>query len=105
MSTGREIIPILVIHGWPTTVTSFYKLIKLLTTPKASYDFVFEVIAPSAPGNGFSEAPKKPGLDYSQIATIYYRLMYLIGHEKFFIHAADTGAFIGQSMALLYPER
>ncbi|CAH1396959.1 unnamed protein product [Nezara viridula] len=104
VAKGKTIIPILLIHGWLGSVSSFYKLILQLVKPKESYDFVFEVIAPSIPGSGFSEAPQIPGLDPVHVASIFHRLMYLVGHEKYYIHAADLGAHIGQAQALLYPE-
>ena len=62
---------ILLIHGWPGSVWEFYKLIPLLTDTNNEKKKVveeevvtggFEVICPSIPGYGFSEAPHKPGL-------------------------------------------
>ncbi len=54
----------LLVHGWPGSVWEFYKIIPMLTDP-ASYggkeEDAFEVIAPSIPGFGFSDAPNKSG--------------------------------------------
>lgn len=62
---GRAVQPILMVHGWPGSFYEFYKIIPLLTEP-ARYglgdgDVVFEVICPSIPGYGFSEAPHQKG--------------------------------------------
>ena len=55
------------VHGWPGSVWEFYKIIPMLTDP-ASYggkdDDAFEVIAPSIPGYGFSEAPHRTGTQH-----------------------------------------
>lgn len=47
---GLKVVPLLLVHGWPGTVREFYEIIPLLTTPRSNRDFVFEVIAPSLPG-------------------------------------------------------
>ena len=56
--------PILITHGWPGSVWEFYKLIPRLTDP-GKYggrdEDAFEVICPSIPGYGFSEAPHQQG--------------------------------------------
>lgn len=52
------------VHGWPGSFYEFYKIIPLLTDPKShglSDEHVFEVICPSIPGYGFSEASSKKG--------------------------------------------
>ena len=56
--------PLLMVHGWPGSFYEFYKIIPLLTDPKnhgLSDKHVFEVICPSIPGYGFSEAASKKG--------------------------------------------
>lgn len=50
-----QVVPLLLLHGWPGSVREFYEAIPLLTTPKPGYDLVFEVIAPSLPGFVFSQ--------------------------------------------------
>ena len=57
----------LMVHGWPGSVVEFQKVIPKLTTPQASRDFVFELIIPSLPGYGFSQAASKPGLGPPQV--------------------------------------
>ena len=47
--------PLLLVHGWPGSVWEFYKIIPILTEQG------FHIIAPSIPGFGFSEAPKRKG--------------------------------------------
>jgi len=49
------------VHGWPGSFYEFYGIIPLLTEPASPDDIAFEVICPSIPGYGFSEAPHKKG--------------------------------------------
>lgn len=50
-----KVLPLLMLHGWPSSSKEFDKVIPMLTTPREGYDFVFEVIAADLPGFGFSE--------------------------------------------------
>lgn len=64
MPSGRTPKPLLMVHGWPGSFYEFYKIIPLLTDPKThglGDEHVFEVICPSIPGYGFSEASSKKG--------------------------------------------
>lgn len=51
----------MLVHGWPGSVYEFYRILPLLTDSLDS--LAFEVICPSIPGYGFSEAPHKQGED------------------------------------------
>lgn len=52
---GVKVLPLLMLHGWPSSSKEFSKVIPILTSKKEGYDFVFEVIAVDLPGFGFSE--------------------------------------------------
>ena len=93
------------IHGWPSSVREFYSITPMLTTPRHDVDFVFEVIAPSLPGFGFSQTSTKPGLHAAHIASIFNELMTRLGHEKYCIQGGDWGSLIGQAQAVLFPDR
>ncbi|NWQ79356.1 HYEP hydrolase, partial [Columbina picui] len=59
---GQSAKPLLMVHGWPGSFYEFYKIIPLLTDPAShglSDEHIFEVVCPSIPGYGFSEAPHK----------------------------------------------
>lgn len=53
--TNVKTLPLLMLHGWPSSSKEFDKVIPLLTTPRDGYDFVFEVVAADLPGFGYSE--------------------------------------------------
>lgn len=64
LPAGRTPKPLLMVHGWPGSFYEFYHIIPLLTDPKnhgLSDEHVFEVICPSIPGYGYSEASSKKG--------------------------------------------
>ncbi|CAH2098059.1 unnamed protein product [Euphydryas editha] len=99
---GVTVVPILLMHGWPGSVREFYEAIPLLTKQASGYDFAFEVVVPSLPGYGFSDAAIRPGLGVAQIAVIFKNLMNRLGHKKFYIQGGDWGSAIGSSMATLF---
>ncbi|XP_031346451.1 juvenile hormone epoxide hydrolase 1-like [Photinus pyralis] len=103
-SSGKDVVPLLMLHGWPGSIREFYEVIPLLTAPQADRDFVFEIIVPSLPGYGFSEAASKPGLAAPQIAAVFKKLMERLGFKKFYIQGGDWGAIIASHFATLYPE-
>lgn len=64
LSPGQKVYPILMVHGWPGSFYEFYHILPLLTEPGShglDPDMAFEVICPSIPGYGFSEASSKTG--------------------------------------------
>ncbi|XP_013165393.1 PREDICTED: juvenile hormone epoxide hydrolase-like [Papilio xuthus] len=101
---GVDVVPLIILHGWPGSVREFYEAIPLLTQQQPGYNFAFEVIAPSLPGFGFSDAPVRPGLSTTQMAVIFKNLMTRLGFKKFYIQGGDWGSTTGSAMATLYPE-
>ncbi|XP_023946624.2 juvenile hormone epoxide hydrolase [Bicyclus anynana] len=99
---GVTIVPLLLLHGWPGSVREFYEAIPLLTKKTEGYDFVFEVIIPSLPGYGFSDAAVRPGLGAPQMGVIFKNLMNRLGHKKYYIQGGDWGALICNSMATMF---
>lgn len=90
-------------HGWPGSVRELYASIPLLTTPRKGYNFVFEVVAPSLPGYGFSEGAARPGLGAVQMGVVMRQLMERLGFQKFYVQGGDWGSVIATHMATLYP--
>ncbi|XP_037941789.1 juvenile hormone epoxide hydrolase 1-like [Teleopsis dalmanni] len=101
---GKKVVPLLLLHGWPGSVREFYEFIPLLTTPNAKSDYVFEVIAPSLPGYGWSQGAAKTKFGPVQIAVILRNLMLRLGHDKFVIQGGDWGSIIGSTAAAVFPE-
>lgn len=100
-----KVIPLLMLHGWPSHCFEFRKIIPLLTTVPQGEDFVFEVVCPSIPGFGFSEPPHRRGMNATVVARIFAKLMVRLGHSKFFVHGGDWGSRIASNMARFFPNR
>lgn len=83
----------------------FYKIIPLLTSPRPEYDFVFEVIAPSLPGFGFSSAATIPDLSSMQMSVVFKNLMLRLGYDKYYVQGGDWGAAVIRTMSCLYPQQ
>ncbi|OQV21190.1 Epoxide hydrolase 1 [Hypsibius exemplaris] len=102
-----RVTPIILLHGWPGSFFELYKLIPLLTTPQqiSGNDYAaFEVIIPSLPGYGFSDAAQKTGLNPPHIARIFNKLMTRLKLIKYFVHGGDWGSAVGRSLAIMYPD-
>ena len=104
-SSRSDARPLLIQHGWPSTVYDFHKIIDALAEPHDSSLPAFHVIAPSLPGYGWSDIPTKAGLGPPAIADMWAVLMSRLGYDEFFYHGGDWGAPIGAQLALRHPER
>uniref|UniRef100_W5NG22 Epoxide hydrolase n=1 Tax=Lepisosteus oculatus TaxID=7918 RepID=W5NG22_LEPOC len=102
---GKTAIPLLMVHGWPSSFFEFYGILPLLTEPANPDDIVFQVICPSIPGYGFSEAPHKQGFDSVCAAHIFYKLMKRLGFNEFYAQGGDWGCLICTNIAQLQPSR
>ncbi|KFV98027.1 Epoxide hydrolase 1, partial [Eurypyga helias] len=103
---GQSAKPLLMVHGWPGSFYEFYKIIPLLTDPAShglSDEHVFEVICPSIPGYGFSEAPHKKDFNSVSAASIFYELMLRLGFNEFYAQGGDWGWLICTNLAQIAP--
>jgi microsomal epoxide hydrolase len=107
-SENPDAIPLMIVHGWPGSISEFTKIIGPLTDPLAhggdSAD-AFHVIAPSLPGFGFSGIPNQPGYSPEKIAHVLAALMGKIGYPRYAIAGGDWGAIINRHLANNYPQR
>ncbi|XP_062851855.1 epoxide hydrolase 1 [Trichomycterus rosablanca] len=99
---GQKVLPLMMVHGWPGSFFEFYKILPLLT--ETEDDIVFEVICPSIPGYGYSEAPQKQGFITVDAARIFHKLMERLGFSEYYLQGGDWGAFITVNMAQMKPE-
>lgn len=103
-ATGKTIVPLLLIHGWPGSVREFYEIIPKLTSPSAQHNVVFEVIAPSLPGYGFSQAASKTGFGPIEMSIVLRNLMIRLGHQRFYVQGGDWGSILGSNIATIFPK-
>src|SRR5262245_28458547 len=106
---GPNPIPVLMLHGWPSTFVQFEKIIPLLTDPAAHGAPAapsFDVVVASLPGYGFSDAPKERGAAIRAIAERMTKLMTeTLGYQRFALRGSDIGGSVTQQISLAHPER
>ncbi|XP_061546506.1 epoxide hydrolase 1 isoform X1 [Phycodurus eques] len=100
--TKQKVVPLMLVHGWPGSFFEFYKILPLLT--ESNIDLAFEVICPSIPGYGFSEAPHQKGFDSLAAARIFLKLMERLGFLQFYLQGGDWGSLITTNMAQIKPQ-
>ena len=105
---GPDPLPLLVTHGWPSSVWEFYKLIPRLTDPSrfgGDPADAFTVVAPSLPGYPLSFRPGQPRCGVVEDTETLRRLMLeTLGYRRFVAHGGDWGAFITARLAALHPD-
>ncbi|KAK2853035.1 hypothetical protein Q7C36_008236 [Tachysurus vachellii] len=99
---GQKVLPLMMVHGWPGSFYEFYKILPMLTEIKG--DVVFEVICPSIPGYGYSEAPHIQGFNSMDAARIFHKLMERLEFSQYYVHGGDWGSLITSNMAQMKPE-
>ena len=107
-SRDPDAIPVLLLHGWPSSFVQMLDLIPLLTDP-AAHGLLnapsFHVVAASLPGFGFSDVPTRPGVGFATSAALMATLMHdALGYERYGVRGSDLGGVIVRQMALAYPE-
>jgi pimeloyl-ACP methyl ester carboxylesterase len=103
---GRRPLPLLLSHGWPSSFAEFAGIVGPLTDPQAHgghADDAFDVVVPSLPGYGFSDALPKGST--RQVTALWIKLMRALGYDRFGAHGGDIGAFITNRLAIEYPDR
>ena len=88
--------PLILTHGWPSTFAEMLPLVPLLDG--------FDLVIPSLPGYGFSDAPSGPHTT-RDTARLWHRLMQGLGYERYGAHGTDFGAAVSTFMAIQEPDR
>jgi microsomal epoxide hydrolase len=87
--------PLLLLHGWPSTVWEFHRVIPALREH-------FRLVVPSLPGYGWSVGLGRAGT--REMGDAFHRLMASLGHEQYLVAGGDWGAHIGSYMGHAYPD-
>ncbi|KAF1965032.1 alpha/beta-hydrolase [Bimuria novae-zelandiae CBS 107.79] len=99
-SDRPDAIPILFLHGWPSTSLEWEKVIHPLAHPNDTNTPAFHVVAPDLPGFGFSPAPAAPGLGASEHASLFASLMAQLGYSRYALYSTDLGTVIAQAFVV-----
>lgn len=106
-SPNPDAMPLILTHGWPSSVADFLKLIGPLTDPGAhggAIEDSFDVVIPSLPGFGFSAKPTETGWNVERIATAWAELMQRLGYTRWAAHGGDWGAVVTTMLGAMQPD-
>jgi epoxide hydrolase len=96
-SSNPDALPLVLTHGWPTSVVEYLDLIGPLSPD-------FHLVIPSIPGFAFSGPTRERGWNWYRIAKAWVELMRRLGYERFGAHGNDAGALISPEVGRLAPE-
>jgi len=106
-SPHQDALPLIITHGWPGSIVEMLEVIGPLTEPTlygGNAEDAFDVVIPSIPGFGFSEAPKEVGWDPGRIAAAWAKLMDRLGYTYYVAQGGDQGASITDAMGRIAPD-
>ena len=88
-------LPLLILHGYPSSVVEYMKIIEPLTNPRAyggDPADAFDVVIPSLPGYGFSIPLREAGWELNRTSRVMVELMRRLGYERYLALGSDIGA-------------
>jgi epoxide hydrolase len=100
-------LPLIISHGYPSSVVEFLSILGPLTDPRAHGGDpadAFHVVVPSLPGYGFSVPLRQTGWDMPHITRAWAGLMGRLGYKRYGAHGGDIGAGITGMLASIEPE-
>jgi pimeloyl-ACP methyl ester carboxylesterase len=101
-------LPLLLVHGYPSSVAEFLDLIGPLTDPRSHGGDpadAFHLVIPSVPGFGFSTPVRDTGWEVSRSARAVAELMRRLGYDRYGAHGGDVGAGVTGGLAAAHPDR
>ena len=102
-SSRSDARPLLITHGWPSSIVEALDVIPSLVNPPAG-EPAFHVVVPSLPGYGFSDKPHTTGWGIEKISDAWAELMRRLGYGRFLATGGDWGAMITTTLALRHPD-
>jgi pimeloyl-ACP methyl ester carboxylesterase len=91
--------PLLITHGFPSSVAEFVHLIEPLVNPAAGQ--AFHVVTPSLPGYAFSTPLGATGWAMGRTARAWAELMRRLGYQRYGVHGGDIGAGVSGMVAAI----
>jgi epoxide hydrolase len=95
-------VPLILVHGWPGSVTEYLDVIGPLADPRGhglGPDIAFDLVVPSLPGFGWSGPTPDVGWNPRRIARAFVILMRRLGYPRYGAAGNDWGSFIVPEMA------
>lgn len=106
-SPEPKAFPLILTHGWPSSVVEFLGIIGPLSDPRANGldpALAFDLVIPSLPGFGFSSPMTAPGWDTAHVAKAWDILMKGLGYARYGAQGGDVGALVGKELGILKPD-
>ena len=101
-------VPIILSHGWPYTFAEMLPIAAYLVDPArhgGRPGDTFDVVIPSLPGFGFSDAPGEAHFVANEIAERWHALIHdVLGYERYATYGEDVGTWISDWTAALHPD-
>lgn len=97
-------MPLLLAHAYPGSSAEFMDMVGPLTDPVAyggRAEDAFSVVAPDAPGYGFSQPVTETGWTTARTARAYDTLMRRLGYERYGVHGSDRGAMVARELGVM----
>jgi pimeloyl-ACP methyl ester carboxylesterase len=94
-SQEDDALPLILTHGWPSSVIDYLDLIGPLTNPRShggEATQAFHLVIPSLPGFGFSGPTHDVGWDRYRVARAWAELMHRLGYERYGVQGNDWGS-------------
>jgi epoxide hydrolase len=107
-SPEPDALPLVVTHGYPSSVAEFLDVLGPLTDPRAHGGDpadAFHIVAPSLPGFGFSSPLSASGWESTRTAKAWVELMHRLGYERYGAHGSDIGAGVSGDLGIHDPDR
>jgi len=98
-SPEPDALPLIITHGYPSSVVELMNLVGPLTNPRAHGGDpadAFHVVAPSLPGFGFSTPVREVGWEAARTARAFGELMSRLGYQRYGAHGGDIGAGVSE---------
>jgi pimeloyl-ACP methyl ester carboxylesterase len=94
--------PLLLTHGFPSSVAEFLEIIEPLVDPESGA--AFHLVIPSLPGYAFSTPLSETGWSMLRTAHAWVELMRRLGYARYGVHGGDVGAGVSGMVARFDPE-
>ncbi len=95
-----DALPLLITHGYPSSVVEYVGLIRQLTEPAEGAD-AFHVVIPSLPGFGFSSPLGALGWTPGRTARAWAELMRRLGYGSYGAMGGDIGSGVSGLLAAI----
>ena len=105
-SPEPDALPLLISHGYPSSVVEFLEVVGPLSDPRAhggEAADAFHLVIPSLPGFGFSTPVREPGWDLTRTTSAFAELMRRLGYGRYGAHGGDIGAGISGRLGATQP--